>query len=456
MSGLAKIKKESKMKMAMVVFATVLLLGFAAMIPKLSHAVPGFARQTNMPCSACHNVFPELNSFGRLFKIHGYTLNSGEAVEATDANGKKTLELPKFPPLSAMIVGSFNSVSKDIPGTQRNFVDFPQEMSLFLSAKLAPEVGAFIQTTYEAESGTFGLDMVDLRYAHQMELASRVLLLGLSLNDNPAVQDVWNTGPVWSFPYMSSSIMPSPAASPLIDGGFEGTAVGFGPYFLLDNNIYGEISLYRSSFQGGPHPPDQDSEMAIKNFAPYWRVAYQRQLGLGNMEVGTYGMSAKMFPSGVSGMTDKYTDIAFDGQYERRLANSIISAHAIWIMEDQKLDATYADGGSQNQSNKLNKVKVDGNLYHGPHLGFSLGYFATFGDTDSTLYAPAEIDGSANGSPNSNGITAELDYLPWLNTKLSIQYTMYQKFNGGSDNYDGSGRKASDNNTIYISTWLAL
>jgi hypothetical protein len=44
----------------------------------------------------------------------------------------------------------------------------------------------------------------------------------------------------------------------------------------------------------------------------------------------------------------------------------------------------------------------------------------------------------------------ELDYLPWLNTKIGLQYTLYSKFNRQASNYDGFGRKASDNNLLYV------
>src|SRR3989339_1399646 len=38
-------------------------------------AVPAFARQTGMACTACHaQHFPILNSFGRAFKASGYTM----------------------------------------------------------------------------------------------------------------------------------------------------------------------------------------------------------------------------------------------------------------------------------------------------------------------------------------------------------------------------------------------
>jgi hypothetical protein len=38
--------------------------------------------------------------------------------------------------------------------------------------------------------------------------------------------------------------------------------------------------------------------------------------------------------------------------------------------------------------------------------------------------------------------------------KLSLQYIAYQKFNGASTNYDGNGRNANDNNTLYMLGWL--
>jgi hypothetical protein len=46
--------------------------------------------------------------------------------------------------------------------------------------------------------------------------------------------------------------------------------------------------------------------------------------------------------------------------------------------------------------------------------------------------------------------------LPWLNTKLGAQYTLYRKFNGRTHNYDGAGRDASGNNTLYIYVWTAF
>jgi hypothetical protein len=66
------------------------------------------------------------------------------------------------------------------------------------------------------------------------------------------------------------------------------------------------------------------------------------------------------------------------------------------------------------------------------------------------------VFGFANNSPNSNGWIGELAWVPYQNVKLLLQYVMYQKFNGASSNYDGSGRNASDNDTFYLLGWLAF
>lgn len=71
-------------------------------IPK-AEAMLSFARQTGEACSACHtqSFGPNLTHFGRDFKLGGYTLRGGSGVGA------------EFPPVSAMIQGSFTNTNKD-------------------------------------------------------------------------------------------------------------------------------------------------------------------------------------------------------------------------------------------------------------------------------------------------------------------------------------------------------
>src|SRR6267378_7696137 len=45
---------------------------------------------------------------------------------------------------------------------------------------------------------------------------------------------------------------------------------------------------------------------------------------------------------------------------------------------------------------------------------------------------------------------------PFANARVGLQYTVYTKYDGASINYDGTGRNASDNNTLYLFLWLAI
>lgn len=70
------------------------VLAAAAFAPEAS-AVPVFARQTGMACSACHfQHFPLLNSFGRSFKSSGFTLMGAQGkVEGEHLNIPETLNM---------------------------------------------------------------------------------------------------------------------------------------------------------------------------------------------------------------------------------------------------------------------------------------------------------------------------------------------------------------------------
>ncbi len=416
-------------------------------------AVPGYARQTGLSCTACHNAFPELNSFGRTFKLSGYTLTSVNTIDET--NGKKEkLKLLSISPLSAMAQASLTDVGKKIPGTQNDNAEFPQQFSLFYSGLIASRIGAFVQITYDQQGGTFGIDNVDIRYARTANLASRDFVYGFTLNNNPTVQDVWNSTPAWGYPYASTPVAPSPSASTMLEGGLAQQVAGIGAYGFFNNMIYGEFSAYRSAQQGAPDPPGSQSGMIIKGITPYWRLALQHQWAKNYLELGTYGLSANLYPEGISGLTDRYTDIGLDLQFEHALSNGNITLHSSWINEMQKLNSSYQSGNVQNNTYNLQSFKVDGNIFLKKGYGFTLGYFMTKGNEDLTLYSPAPVEGSRSGKPNSDGFIINLSCLPWYNTQFAVQYTIYNKFNGTGNNYDGFARNASDNNSVYLLVWV--
>ena len=418
--------------------------------------IPSYSRQTGLPCSTCHTTFPQLTSFGRTFKLNGYTLADSQVVSETGSGKRETLKLSLVPSVSAMVQTSFTQTSRAQPGIQNGTVEFPQQLSVFFGAAITPRLGAFVQMTYDPRAGGIGMDNADIRYADRTLLGAKALVYGFTLNNNPTVQDVWNTVPAWGFPFASSAVAPSPTAATLLDGGLAQQVAGLGAYALLDNHLYAEFSTYRTALQGGPSPLDSTASNAIEGVAPYWRAFYKQQFGTQSLMIGTLGMSAALYPVGVTGLQNRFTDIAFDAQYERPLGNGTFTAHAIWIHEQQKLDADFASGAAENATNTLRTFRIDASAYSQSMLGLTLGLFSTSGTTDALRYPSGAMTGSVSGSPNSQGFIAEVSALPWQNTRFELQYVAYSRFNGASLNYDGFGRNASHNNTLYLLSWVAF
>jgi hypothetical protein len=422
-----------------------------------AHArIPSFSRQTGLACSECHTTFPQLNAFGRTFKLNGYTLTDAQVVSAGDSGKRQVLRLDLIPPISMMVQSSLTQVQKAPPGTQNGSVQFPQQLSLFVGGAITPRLGTFVQLTYDPVSGGIGMDNVDIRYVNHTQLSDKPLLYGISLNNNPTVQDVWNTVPAWGFPFAGSSVAPTPAATTLLDGAMSQQVAGLGAYALWNSHLYGEVSAYRTALQGGPAPLDSTATNVISGVAPYWRAFYKGQVGEGSsLMIGTLGMSAALYPAGIAGLQNQFTDLAFDAQYERPIGTGLMTAHAIWIHEHQKLDADFAGGAATNATNTLQTLRLDASAYSASRVGVTVGFFSTTGTADALRYPAGSLTGSA-GMPDSQGFIAELSALPWLNTRFEMQYVAYSKFNGATHNYDGFGRNASDNNTLYFLSWVTF
>jgi hypothetical protein len=429
-----------------------ILLAALSLLPQASQAVPSFARQTGLACAACHTTYPELTAFGRNFKLNGYTMTGNQQIESASTGNEAGVKINQVLPLSAMLTASFTQLGKSAPGTQNGDVALPQEFSIFFAGEITPHIGSFVQVTYEQESGDFGFDNTDIRYANHATVAGADTLYGITLNNGPTVEDPWNSTPAWGFPFASSPVAPEPAASPLIVSLGQDVA-GIGGYGLWNSHLYANVSLYRSAHQGN-FPPDSSSEMTIKDVSPYWRLAWQQNIGSDYLEIGTFGMQSKIYPDGISGLIDKYTDTAVDAQYEHIMSDDMLTLRGSYIHEQQDLSRSFTDGVSANPSNSLDTLNLNGTFHWGTRAAFSLGYFSISGDSDTGLYAPGPVDGSATGSPDTRGYILQASYLPWQNTQFSLQYTGYSEFNGSSSNYDGSGRDASDNDALFLHAWL--
>src|SRR5436309_4455142 len=265
---------------------------------------PTYARQTGLACSACHTHFPELTPTGRAFKLNGYVFRRSESLEGKSPEGQQSLLLNLVAPVSLMFQTSYTSIKKALPGTQNGTVLFPDQLSLFTGGEITPHVGGFLQVTFDPQTGQLGVDNADFRFATHVNLLSKRTTLGLSLNNNPTVQDVWNSTPAWGFPYGSSAVAPTPGATTLVDGALAQQAAGLTAYTMWNDRVYGEFGAYRSAPLGIQRPLDSTATGVIKGAAPYWRVAFPTVRGQNYLSVGTYGILASVFPAGVVGPTN--------------------------------------------------------------------------------------------------------------------------------------------------------
>jgi hypothetical protein len=338
------------------------------------------------------------------------------------------------------------------------------EASLFYAGRIYKNLGAFVQLTYDGVADTLFLDNTDIRIADQKDWLGQNFVYGVSFNNSPTTQDVWNTTPVWGFPYASSPIAATPAAGPVI-GAFGGQVGGATAYTLINDLVYLEAGAYTSFSKGAQNSMGNWGGLKIQGGAPYWRVALQKDWNGHYFSLGHFGFSANVVPDlTMPSAHDSYTDLGIDVNYQY-LANPkhIYEFKGSYINEQQTLSATYAGGtGADKRKQNLNFLGLSASYTYDQTYSFSLGYNHNFGTTDMTLNSY-----STTGRPNSEYFTAEIDYIPFgkdatllsslTNLRLALQYTGYTQFNGAvHDDGTGRARTAGNNNTLFLNGWVSF
>jgi hypothetical protein len=463
-----------------------------ALLPGGAQAIPAFNRQTGQNCVACHagGQFPELTPYGRLFKLTGYTI------------GQRAL------PISAMAVANLSRVANtsksDDPSAdfQKNDRLTFATASLLLGGKVTDNIGAFAQVTYDPyatqdSNGNFhghsNADNIDIRYADRFINGTQDLIVGLSANNNPSVSDPWNTASAW----MQYVPVPSPTSSRFIDGntpypgfGAGGNLAGLSAYAFWNRSIYAELGGYRTSkglfsfMSAGLADADTTK---LRGLNPYWRLAYNHEWGAHSLMVGTSGMVARVYDDPLDtsdpASTHRFKDLGVDAQYQYLLDPHTVTAQLSYSSDHHrypdalaKLPAPFFDAtgaatlANTNASDTNHLFRAKLTYVYQARYGGSLGFFNLTGSTN-TANQTAGYDGTGalvydansttragsnlSGNPATRGWTLEAFWTPIQYLRIGAQYTAYGRFNGASTNYDGFGRNASDNNSLFVYTWLA-
>lgn len=440
-------------------FAGVLWLVLLLMLApvKDAFAVPSFARQTGQECAACHVIgFSTLTAFGRQFKLRAYSL------------GEQNLPF---------VIGGVASLTKSQNSSPASTFDFKdddrltlQTVSAYFAGKIVDGAGAFVNWNYDGIERRGTMQMADVRYARDVTLGGKDLLLGVTLNNNPTVSDIYNSTPAFGFPQVLPGATTAVVSNAMaqVDMGLASQVAGVAAYAWWDNSIYAELGAYRTADKifsvlraGVPRTNGMDGAAAIKSGAPYWRLAYERQSGSHALSAGTFGLIVDRYPdpTNPTGSADRYRDMGLDAQYQYVGDEHRITSGLTWIQEKQDWRASFDPTGMASMrdaaNGNLTTFRSNVGYVYRKQYGATLGYFDIRGNTDNMFYNTGNpITGSANGSPDTTGGLLELSYIPQQNVRLALRYTAYSKFNGAKTNYDGFGRNASDNNNLYFYTWF--
>ena len=428
------------------ILVIILILTGSLFASLTAHALPAYARQTGQNCVACHagGQFPELTPYGRMFKLTGYTIGA------------------RGIPISVMGIASVSKTTTPTsdPSFAKEGNAIFQTGSIFLAGKITENIGTFIQTTYNNYDsqgasgqwqGKWGSDNVDVRFADRIIDQKSDLIYGLSLNNNPSVADPWNSAPAWIQYVPTKFGVTAPDASPMV-GQLGAQIAGLSAYTLWNKTLYAEVSGYQTANRAwsflsqGTANADQ---VKLQGTAPYLRLALTHEWGPHNAMLGMFAMNVKVYPDNLNatGPTTDYRDRGVDAQYQYLLDPHTVTVQASYIKESiSNGDIT---GTASNAFNTLQQLRMKASYIYQAKYGASLSYFSTTGTTDSTLYP----DMATN--PDTRGWAPELFWIPRQNVRVGMQYYAFQRYHGATSNYDGAGRDASDNNTMFFYVWGA-
>jgi hypothetical protein len=122
-----------------------LLLLATVHAPTVARAVPAYARQTGLACSACHTQhFPGLNALGRRFKLDGFTLIGAQGkVENSRLSLPLSLNASMYMKLRAQ---KTNGKDPDEVRTTNSWqLQFPDEFVLLIGGRVSQHIGFVLE-----------------------------------------------------------------------------------------------------------------------------------------------------------------------------------------------------------------------------------------------------------------------------------------------------------------------
>jgi hypothetical protein len=378
----------------------------AVFVVEEASAVPAFARQTGRPCSGCHGIWPRLTAAGRDFKVAGYTTVADDYPRIQ----KDNLDLLRFssPPLAVSII----SLPYSKVGGQSAEMVIPDQVYFYFAGRLAPEIGAFIVPQWYSDTGQFSLDRVKLAGATKIgdNIVGLVLLKS----------DVGGADPYNTIRFSAYQTVSKPAIFTPTRGGGDlfqfadtdniqnrGVLVN-GKFF--SNMIYAAAGMFKGDSNAadvGSDPPDY-----------FGRLVFEYALtGETTASVGGFSYEGKQNydHSAVLGpiYQDKIRRSGADFQWQTDSTPHLVEAVAVYMSAK---DTGAWDGASGFSDVKFTGYYAELSYFYNRKYGVTVGHDAVKSAQDESL--------------DKKGPTFNLAYLPWLNTKIALEYSVFHLADG--------------------------
>jgi hypothetical protein len=390
------------------------------MMPFESHAVPSYARQVQKPCTACHTIWPNLNQYGRQFKVKAYT----DVSEKWEMINKDNLNLTTIFPFSARILYfPENRVDTDNPsfGQSSTTVDSVQ---LFIASRVYNYAGVFASAEWSPDTSSVDVPTAKLAFQYPLGEGNTIGLVGFKGLSSAA--DPFNSlgGRDRSLSWGDESTPLVLTAGWTFDFFSEGNVGTVLHGYFLGNRLYAAVGALRGGLSADASGGALTNSATNPNVADtdpndlYSRIAWDQKLSNGAITFGAAYYDGKQRIMTTTGPVFPY-----DSKVKRTYVDLSLEQN---FGEDHmfELQALYGGGKETNvfggdEERKFDGVYVEGSYFYDRTIGFVAAVnnikFKDVLASDTSISPTFGVD-------KVDSWLVSLNYLPWLNTKFALQY----------------------------------
>ncbi len=411
-----------KLKLATLLGGLVVVL---MVLPNASQAVPSYSRQIQKPCTACHTIWPDLNQYGRQFRVKAYTDVSPDWKMIT----KDNLNLLAIFPVSARATSFLYTKEKNtVAGIDTDSTQIPNELALFIASRVFDYAGVFSHIAWSPDGG---FEFPVFKMAFQYPLGNNTLGL-VGFKGAASSADPFN-----SLGGLHSPLPFGDESAPLVlTNGWtfsffnEGNVGMVAQGYFLNNHLYAAAGGLRGGLSEDPSTglllnASPGATVAQSDpFDGYFRLAWDQKLPDGAVTFGAtyYVGDQKIIDSPL------LLNLPFRSKVERVYVDASLEQNfgADHLLEIKGL---YGWGWERNVFGGGEKRNFDGVYLEGDYFYKRMfGLVATYNFLNKSGVDPTDITGA---DKTTSQWLLSFNFLPWLNTKFALQYAQkHTKFAG--------------------------